>query len=72
MKRIVWTEPATADVRRHKLTNSPLQGERVAALRRRVRGHVPFRIGDYRVFFVCPPADTLEIRRVLHRKEAYR
>jgi mRNA-degrading endonuclease RelE of RelBE toxin-antitoxin system len=30
------------------------------------------RIGDYRLFFVCPDADTIEIRRVRHRGEAYR
>ncbi len=30
------------------------------------------RIGDYRLFFVCPDKDTLEVRRVLHRREAYR
>jgi mRNA interferase RelE/StbE len=30
------------------------------------------RIGDYRLFFVCPDADTIEIRRVRHRADAYR
>jgi mRNA-degrading endonuclease RelE of RelBE toxin-antitoxin system len=30
------------------------------------------RIGDYRLFFVCTAADTIEVRRVLHRREAYR
>lgn len=30
------------------------------------------RIGDYRLIFVNEPADTIEIRRVLHRREAYR
>ena len=30
------------------------------------------RIGDYRLFFVCPDSDTIEIRRVRHRGEAYR
>jgi len=30
------------------------------------------RIGDYRLFFVCPDADTIEVRRVRHRSEAYR
>jgi mRNA-degrading endonuclease RelE of RelBE toxin-antitoxin system len=30
------------------------------------------RIGDYRLFFVCPDPDTIEIRRVRHRSEAYR
>jgi mRNA-degrading endonuclease RelE of RelBE toxin-antitoxin system len=30
------------------------------------------RIGDYRIFFVYTDDDTIEIRRVRHRKEAYR
>ncbi len=30
------------------------------------------RIGDYRLFFVCPDPDTIEVRRVRHRSEAYR
>jgi mRNA interferase RelE/StbE len=30
------------------------------------------RIGDYRLFFLCPTVDTIEIRGVLHRREAYR
>lgn len=29
------------------------------------------RISDYRLFFVCPDPDTIEIRRVFHRSEAY-
>jgi mRNA interferase RelE/StbE len=36
------------------------------------REELRFRVGDYRLFFVCPAADTIEIRRVLHRREAYR
>jgi hypothetical protein len=28
-------------------------------------------MGDYRLFFVCPDADTIEIGRVRHRGEAY-
>ena len=81
MKRIVWTEPAKADVRRfdkpvamrifsalHRFAESG-QGE-VKALEQ--REELRLRIGDYRLFFVCPAADTIEIRRVLHRREAYR
>jgi mRNA-degrading endonuclease RelE of RelBE toxin-antitoxin system len=30
------------------------------------------RVGNYRIFFVSPDVDTIEIRRVLHRKDAYR
>ena len=81
MKRIVWTEPAKADVRRldkpvamrilsalHRFAESG-QGD-VKALEQ--REELRLRIGDYRLFFVCPDADTIEIRRVLHRREAYR
>lgn len=81
MKRIVWTEPAKADVRRldretamrifaalHRFAESGT-GE-VKALQG--REELRLRIGDYRLFFVCPDADTIEVRRVLHRREAYR
>jgi mRNA interferase RelE/StbE len=82
VKRIVWTEPAKADVRAldkptamrilfalHRFAESgtgdvkALQGE---------RGELRLRIGDYRLFFVHTAADAIEIRRVLHRREAYR
>jgi mRNA-degrading endonuclease RelE of RelBE toxin-antitoxin system len=36
------------------------------------REELRLRIGDYRLFFVCPDPDTIEIRRVRHRSEAYR
>jgi mRNA-degrading endonuclease RelE of RelBE toxin-antitoxin system len=36
------------------------------------REELRLRIGDYRLFFVLTAADALEIRRVLHRREAYR
>lgn len=36
------------------------------------REELRLRIGDYRVFFVSSGTDVIEIRRVLHRKEAYR
>ncbi len=82
MKRIDWTEPAEADVRTldkptamrilsalHRFAESgagdvkALQGE---------REELRLRIGDYRLFFIYTPADVIEVRRVLHRKEAYR
>ena len=81
MKRIVWTEPAKADVRR---LDKPTAMRILAALHRFVesgegdvkallgREELRLRIGDYRLFFVCQAADTIEIRRVLHRREAYR
>ena len=36
------------------------------------REELRLRIGDYRLFFLCPATDTIEVRRVLHRSEAYR
>jgi mRNA interferase RelE/StbE len=36
------------------------------------REELRLRIGDYRLFSVCPDPDTIEIRRVRHRGEAYR
>jgi len=36
------------------------------------REELRLRVGDYRIFFVCPDSDTIEIRRVRHRGEAYR
>jgi mRNA-degrading endonuclease RelE of RelBE toxin-antitoxin system len=36
------------------------------------REELRLRIGDYRLFFVCPDSDTIEVRRVRHRGEAYR
>ena len=81
MKRIVWTGLAKADVRRlDKLAAMRI----LAALHRfaesgvgdikalQGRPELRLRVGDYRVFFVVPASDTLEIRRVLHRSEAYR
>jgi len=40
----------------------PIEGEEELRLR----------VGDYRLFFVCPDADTIEVRRVRHRGAAYR
>jgi len=36
------------------------------------REELRLRVGNYRLFFVCPDADTIEVRRVRHRGEAYR
>jgi mRNA-degrading endonuclease RelE of RelBE toxin-antitoxin system len=36
------------------------------------REELRLRIGDYRLLFVCPDFDTIEVRRVRHRSEAYR
>ncbi len=80
MKRIVWTEPAKADIRRIDrdtamriliaLDRFVRTGEGdVKALQ--AREELRLRIGDYRLFFVNID-DALEVRRVIHRKEAYR
>ncbi len=82
MKRIAWTEQARADPRSvdkgtalrilhalHRFAESgagdikALQGD-VEELR------LP--AGDYRLFFVCTGDDVIEVRRVRHRREAYR
>lgn len=80
--RIVWTDPAATDVRRldrttamrilsalHRFAESGM-GD-VKALQGG-REELRLRIGDYRLFFASAAADTIEIRRVLHRKDAYR
>jgi len=81
VKRIVWTEPAKADVRR---LDKPTAMRILAALHRfadsgdgdvkALQGmeELRLRIGDYRLFFVCIAVDTIEVRRVLHRRETYR
>jgi mRNA-degrading endonuclease RelE of RelBE toxin-antitoxin system len=82
VKRIVWTEPAQADVR--QIDKSSAMGI-LSALHRFAesgsgdvktlqggREELRLRIGDYRLFFVYTAADTIEVRRVLHRKDAYR
>ena len=80
MKRIVWSEPAKADVRRlDKITAMRI----LSALHRfaesgegdvktlQGREELRLRIANYRLFFVAI-ADAIEVRRVLHRREAYR
>lgn len=82
MKRIVWTLRAKDDVRR---LDRPTAMHILSALHRFAKSgmgdvkalqgeteELRLRIGDYRLFFVHAAADAIEIRRVLHRKEAYR
>ena len=81
MKRIVWTEVARTDVRHldkstamrvlaglHRFSESGEGDVKALAGRDELR----LRIGDYRLFFVPTDIETIEIRRVLHRREAYR
>ncbi|MGO9097020.1 MAG: type II toxin-antitoxin system RelE family toxin [Bryobacteraceae bacterium] len=82
MKRIAWTEQARADVRAmdraaamrilralHRFAETgtgdvkALQGD-MEELR--------LRVGDYRLFFVCSSDGAIEVRRIRHRREAYR
>jgi mRNA interferase RelE/StbE len=81
VKRIVWTDPAKTDIRKlskldamhvlsalHRFAESGV-GD-VKALQG--RDELRLRIGDYRLFFVPADSDTIEVRRVHHRSEAYR
>ncbi|MGA9391237.1 MAG: type II toxin-antitoxin system RelE/ParE family toxin [Candidatus Sulfotelmatobacter sp.] len=81
MKRIVWTDRAKSDIRSlskpvamhifsalHRFAQSGVGNVKALQGREELR----LRVGDYRLFFVCPDADTIEIRRVRHRGEAYR
>lgn len=81
MKQIVWTELAKADVRS---LDKPTAMRVLAALHRFAesgegdvkalhgREELRLRIGDYRIFFVYSASETIEVRHVFHRKEAYR
>lgn len=81
MKRILWTGPAKADVRS---LDKPTAMRILVGLHRfaetgegdvkklQGREELRLRIGDYRIFLASANADSLEIRRVLHRKDAYR
>jgi len=81
VKRIVWTDPAKSDVRS---LSKPVAMHVFSVLHRfaqsgvgdvkALRGgdELRLRVGDYRLFLICPDADTIEIRRVRHRGEAYR
>ena len=81
MKRVAWTEPAKADIR---ALDKPTAMRILKGLHRfaesgtgdlkTLQGNAPelrLRIGDYRVFLVYTNEETIEVRRVLHRGEAY-
>ena len=82
MKHIVWTESAKADVWG---LDKPTAMRVLSALHRfaetgsgdvkALQGQweeLRLRIGDYRLFFVYTTQHAIEVRRVLHRKQAYR
>jgi mRNA interferase RelE/StbE len=81
VRRIVWTDLAKGDVRN---LSKPVAMQIFSAFLRfaesgvgdvkalQGREELRLRIGDYRLLFVCPDTDTIEVRRVRHRSEAYR
>ena len=73
MKRIVWTDPAKP-VAMHIFSALLRFAQSGLGNVKAMQGgdELRLRIGDYRLFFVCPDADTIEVRRVRHRGEAYR
>ena len=81
-KRIVWTAQAKADLRAidqqtalrilHLVARFLATGEGdVKRLQDIEPPEFRLRVGDYRLFF-ANINDALEVRRVLHRREAYR
>ncbi|HEV2348473.1 MAG TPA: type II toxin-antitoxin system RelE/ParE family toxin [Terriglobia bacterium] len=82
MKKIVFSERARADIRALSRETAMVIFEALHRFAETGQGdtkklkgdreELRLRIGDYRVFFVSPSASTIEIRRVLHRKDAYR
>ncbi len=82
MKKIVFTVPARADVRRidrdsamrilttlHRFAET---GEGDIKSMQGDSGELRLRVGDYRVRFTEEPPDTLLVHAVRHRSEAYR
>ena len=82
MRKIDWTEPARADVRRldrdtamrifaalHRFAES---GDGDVRKLQGQSGELRLRVGDYRVRFTQEADDSLRIHAVLHRKDAYR
>ena len=82
MKRIAWTEQAKADVRG---LDKPTAMRILYALHRFAQSgtgdikalqgdaeELRLRVGDYRLFFVSTGDDVIEVRRVRHRRAAYR
>ena len=82
MKKIIFTPPARADVRR---IDRETAMRILASLHRFAEtgkgdikklegdtGELRLRVGDYRVRFTEEPPGTLYVHAVLHRREAYR
>ncbi len=82
MRKIVWSEPARADIRRldrdtamrifialHRFAEN---GEGDIRKLKGQSGELRLRVGDYRVRFSEEREDTLHIHSVRNRSEAYR
>ncbi|MGA7630090.1 MAG: type II toxin-antitoxin system RelE/ParE family toxin, partial [Terriglobales bacterium] len=82
VKKIIFTPPARADVRRidrdaamrilTALDRFARTGEGDIKKLEGNTGELRLRVGDYRVRFIENPPGTLYIHAVLHRSEAYR
>ena len=82
MKRIAWTEQARADVRAldkatamrilHTLHRFAESGSGDVKALQGDMEELRLRVGDYRFFFVCTGDDVIKVRRISHRREAYR
>jgi mRNA-degrading endonuclease RelE of RelBE toxin-antitoxin system len=82
VKKIIFTVPARADLRRidrdtamRILTTLHRFAERGEGDIKKIQGDssdLRLRVGDYRVRFTEEPQDTLLIHSVRHRSEAYR
>jgi mRNA interferase RelE/StbE len=82
VKKIIFTPPARAEVRRidrdtamrilTALDRFARTGEGDIKKLEGNTGELRLRVGDYRVRFIENPPGTLYIHAVLHRSEAYR
>jgi mRNA-degrading endonuclease RelE of RelBE toxin-antitoxin system len=82
VKRIAWTEQAKADIRAldkatalrilHALHRFTASGTGDIKVLQAAAEEFRLRVGDYRLFFVMTDEDVVEVRRVRHRREAYR
>ncbi len=81
MKKIVWSEPARADVRRLDRETAMRIFSALHRFAETGMGHIKrlqrsddlrLRVGDWRGRFSSEPDDTLHIHSVRHRSEAYR
>jgi mRNA-degrading endonuclease RelE of RelBE toxin-antitoxin system len=82
LNRIVWTEQARTDIRAvdkvtamrilHALHRFAVSGTGDVKALQGDTEELRLRVGDFRLFFVCTVDDVIEVRRVRHRREAYR